>query len=152
MLIVMFIIGILISLAAISFNSSKKSAQFKTAAGAAAAYSGAIEAYMADNGQTPPGLGSAAWPTAVNGPVDAMVVAPGGGPKPYLSKIPEAVNDGVVSIGTGTAATGGSRAMITYRVVGRTYELLVNMSPADPARRCAITNGATMPAGYTRCG
>jgi prepilin-type N-terminal cleavage/methylation domain-containing protein len=147
LIVVVFIVLALIAIAMFAFRGSKRAAHFKTASAAAAQYSNAIEAYMADNGQTPPAVGSASWPSATAGPVDVMVGGPGG--KPYMASIPEAVSDGLVSFGSPSA---DAKASITYTVTGRTYQLVVNLVPAgDPTQRCAITNGPSLPSGMTRC-
>ncbi|MCW2923067.1 MAG: hypothetical protein JWM98_471 [Thermoleophilia bacterium] len=157
LVVVMIIVAILMAIAVSSFGGAKKSSAFKAGSSAAASYAEAVEAYMADNGQVPPAIGSAAWPSGgadlLAGPRDVMLQGPDGRPKPYLAKgVPEAVQNGTVSFGASPAST--AQASVAYAVSGSTYTLTVTSTrPGDGAPlKCVVTNGASMPAGARRCG
>lgn len=156
--IVMFIIAIMIAMSVIMFRGAKRTTQYKTAQAAATTYAEAIEAYMADNGQQAPTMGSAAWPAAsreqrIGGPVDSMLLQ-GGQPKRYMPRAaPEAVSDGLVDlVAGGGAPAGGAPAVIRYTSAGGTYTLRVEMStPSSKTPVCVVTNAASPPAGVQRC-
>lgn len=155
--IVALIIAILLAMSVSMFRGSKRQTQHKAAQAAATTYAEAIEAYMADNGQVAPVMGSAAWPAAtreqrIGGPVDSMLLQ-GGKPKPYLPRAaPEAVADGLVDLVAGSAAaSAGTQAVIRYSSSGGTYTLRVEMSAGSDKPPCVVTNAPAPPAGVSRC-
>ena len=154
---VVFIIAILMVMSLTMFRSSKRATQHKTAQAAATTYAEAIEAYMADNGQQAPTIGSAAWPAGsrdqrIAGPVDAMMLQ-NGAPKRYMPRAaPEAVSDGLVDLVAGSGApTGSPAAVIRYSSAGGRYTLQVEMVEAGSTPPCVVTNNPSPPAGVARC-
>ncbi|MBC7644368.1 MAG: prepilin-type N-terminal cleavage/methylation domain-containing protein [Thermoleophilia bacterium] len=148
LLVVLVIIAILMAVAVMSFTGAKKTSYHRNAIAAAESYRDAVDAYMADNGNVAPALGSAAWSAASAGPVDALVQN-----KPYIRTTPEAISDGNVSIGApGGRAAPGTRAFIAYTSSGSTYSFRVSAvavgtsTPLATGPACVITNAA-MPAG-----
>lgn len=161
MVVVAVIIVLLLGVVIMSFRAPTRTATYMAAQAAASTYSQAIEAYMADHGQTPPQLSTAQWPTAtraerIGGPRDAMPRTPDGQTKRYMpGTAPGAVEDGVVDlVGDGGTPSATARAVITYRATAGTYELRVQTvaEPGEQVLRCVITNAAAAPAGWTPCG
>lgn len=161
-IVVLAIIAILLAIVSTQFRGSKRAAHYKVATSTAIGYADAIEAYMADNGQTPPVLGSTVWPNTsraqrLGGPLNLMLVDSKGQPRRYMKlKVPEAIQSGVVDFGTNKAtAAANASAYITYQIVGAEYRLLVETLPrgsGSAPMKCVITNGTALPAGYKRCG
>jgi prepilin-type N-terminal cleavage/methylation domain-containing protein len=156
--VVMLIIAIMIAMSVIHFRGAKRATQYKTAQAAATTYAEAIEAYMADNGQQAPVMGSAAWPTGsredrIGGPVDSMLLE-GGKPKRYMPRAaPEAVSDGMVDlVAAGGSPAGSAPAVIRYTSAGGTYTLRVEMTEgADSTPPCVVTNAPNPPSGVQKC-
>lgn len=153
-IVVLLIILVLTAIAISTFRSTKRTTQFKSAQAAAATYAEAIEAYMQDNGQTPPPLGGAAWPTTpraalIGGPRDAMLRNPDGSAKRYMPRAaPEAVSDGLVDfVRPGVAPSPAARATITYTMAGGTYTLHVRTVPVpgEAILQCVVTNAPSPP-------
>jgi type II secretory pathway pseudopilin PulG len=157
LVIVLLLLAIMMAMLISTFGGSKRAASHKLAAGAASNYAEAIESYMADNGQSPPTIGSAAWPASPNaqllrGPVDILLRGPGGGGKPYLPSVPDAVDTGRVQfLGPGQTSSSPASPTITYSVNGPYYELRVR-TPGNTVRECIITNAPTPPGGVPKCG
>lgn len=157
-MVVVLIIMIMAAIGLTSLRGSKHAAAFRAASAAAASYSDAVEAYMADNGQTPPAIGTTSWPASprtrlLGGPVDVLLLDGSGSPRRYMPQsVPDAVDSGLVDFSpAGAPVTGSPRARITYAVSGATYVLEVE-TVDSPVLRCVITNGATLPPGRKRCG
>lgn len=154
-IVVVIIILLLGSIAMLTTRSTKAAARMKAATAAATSYGEAIESYMADNGQTPPALGTAAWPTATPtqrraGPLDPLMAPP----KPYISHAPEAVSDGIVDIGANRSiADPNTRIFITYTTTATGYRLQVDQigPDADPKASCVVTNITPLPSGQRAC-
>lgn len=148
-IIVVAIIAILMAVV-VSMHGPKRTVNFKAAQGAAQTYGDAVEAFMADNGQTPPVVNSAAWPTDVTkGPVDAMQKN-----KRYMRSVPEPVSDKRVQFVAGPMPAGSAitgTAAVAYTVAktpsGVKWYLHVRTHQAsgEPALECVVTNapGAT---------
>lgn len=159
---VVVVILVLLSIGVLAFRGAKRTTQYKAAASAAYTYADAIEAYMADNGQVPPALGSPEWPAGtrearVNGPINLMVRDPATNkPKRYARAAAlEKVLDGLVDFGPNKAgAPPGAAAYITYSVSGGSYTLLVEtlpVSPGEAVQTCVVTNATALPSGTMRC-
>lgn len=158
---VLAIICVLMAIAISSFTGTKRTGHYKVATAAAVTYADAIEAYMADNGQVPPTLGSAVWPSGskkqrIAGPLNLMLVDPSGKPRRYMKQAaPEAFTNGSVDFGANKAsAASTAQVYITYQVVGAEYRLLVETLPRStdaPVLKCIVTNSASLPAGIERC-
>lgn len=159
LVVVLLIIAIVLGLLITTFRGSKRTSSYKVAQAAASNYVDAIEAYMADNGQTPPTVGSTAWPATprsefLRGPVDALLRTPNGTAKPYLRTVPEAVSSGRVDfLTTGAVPAPNAQATITYSTTASAYTLLVRAIAIsdEPPLVCAFTNAPTLPAGTERC-
>jgi prepilin-type N-terminal cleavage/methylation domain-containing protein len=161
MLVVLLIIAILMAAMLYAFRGSKQTTYYKAAIAAAQSYSDGIEAFMADNGQTPPRLGTTDWPNAnrakrVAGPVNSMLVdAATHQPKTYMrAGSLDAIQNGTVDFGTSKAsAPATARAYITYQVVGSDYRLVVETLPSSGGKilQCVVTNAASLPTGMKRC-
>jgi type II secretory pathway pseudopilin PulG len=162
MVVVLAIIGILMAIVLTQFHGSKRAANYRVATAAAVTYGDAIEAYMADNGQVPPVLGSTAWPSTsraqrIGGPLNRMLVDASNKPRRYMKlAAPEEVQSGIVDFGTDkSSARPNASAYITYQIVNAEYRLLVETLPRgtnDEVLKCVVTNGTTLPSGYQRCG
>lgn len=159
-MVVLMVVLVLVGLALMSGRGAKKAATFRLAQAAATTYAEAIEAYMADNGQVPPAMTGVAWPATprdvrIGGPRDLMLKASDGSPKRYMPRAaPEAVSDGVVDlVPNGGAPIPGARAVISYSVVGSSYQLRVRTLPApgEATMQCVVTNAPALPQGYARC-
>ncbi|MCB0878810.1 MAG: hypothetical protein KDC46_07500 [Thermoleophilia bacterium] len=160
--VVIVVIAILLAAAMSSFRGAKRTTYYQSATAAAFAYADAIEAYMADNGQVPPEIGSNAWPSSsradlIAGPVNVMLQDPTTHQPRHYAKASslEKVGDGLVDFGTASSsAVPTAAAYITYSTSGGTYQLLVETLPkasGDEVLRCVVTNGATVPSGVKRC-
>lgn len=158
--VVLMILAVIIGLFATTFTGSKRTTDFKLAQGAASSYAEAIESYMADNGQTPPAVGSPAWAATprdrfLRGPVDVLLRGGDGQPRPYLRSVPEPItNDRIDLFASGGSPASTARASIEYSTNGASYLLLVRtiaLSSGDPVLECAFTNAPAPPAGVQRC-
>jgi prepilin-type N-terminal cleavage/methylation domain-containing protein len=158
-IIVLLIIAILAAIVLAGKNSTKRAGAVSAARAAGASYNDAIEAFVRDHGgrtpvwnngndwpSTPPaGSGVSGGAGGLWGPINA-----GARGKPYLDKIPEAVQGGrvvVVSSGTSTSSPGLRSRVVYNRISDREYALLVQRATSSSwATVCEFGTG-----GGTKC-
>ncbi len=142
-LVVMIIITIMMSIVVVTFSKSRKTAEYKSAIAAANQYRDALEAFRSDHGNEFPKIGptETEWPgnpaaptktdttpikTAhkrfLRGPRNELLednMSPADGKRPYMRRIPEPVQSGLIPFFTSNAlmtnATAAAKvdAMIT---------------------------------------
>ncbi len=100
LLVVMVVLGIIGSMMMVSTASARRAGDRAAVRATALAYHRAIMEYARQHGGSKPVISTAQWPIPVQGPVarhgsDETIR--------YLRRVPEAVQDGRVAIGTGEA-------------------------------------------------
>lgn len=154
-LVVLLIMGIIMAMIISTFRGTKKSTFSKTAQATAFSYQEAVDAYMADNGQRAPVVGSPAWPVADRGPVDPMFSN-----KPYMRQVPEHVSGGLVDFKTDREQVmRGAQAVIEYKIDPTnpalyTFKLWVIQGEAnsgEPQLECVVTNRGQLEPSEKKC-
>jgi type II secretory pathway pseudopilin PulG len=147
LLVVVIIIAILLGLAFSAVRSSRATGRTLGSLSAAHAYGNAIDQFARDHrGRYPRAPGSPDWPT--NGPNGT-----GGGPaadvlgqrRYYLRSVPESIQDGTVTFGS------GGPARLSYRQVGggKGYELTLTVDGRPP---CVVRGGDVGGSAANECG
>lgn len=145
LLIMMILLGMIVT----TFKGSKEATYFRVGIAAGGVYADAVEAFMADNGQVAPLIGSSDWPDARRGPVDAMLNG-----RPYMRTIPDPVQSGLAVLLTNGSSPAGSQVAldyITYPTSPSDFTIRVRTLHVQKDMTCVITNRASLGAGEKRC-
>lgn len=131
-MVVLFIVGVLVALGAMSVRSSRATGQTMAAISVAQEYANAADDYARDHrGRYPGAPGSADWPDVDRGPSAEVL----GEQRFYLRAVPEPVVDGTVSW-----TARGPVPQLAYRQLngGSGYELTLTIEGRPP---CAFRGG-----------
>ncbi|MCW2955637.1 MAG: hypothetical protein JWO69_506 [Thermoleophilia bacterium] len=130
---VMAVVGILLAIGANMLQGARSAGRLTQAMSAADAYATAADQFARDHGGRYPGApGSADWPAgadAAKGPRSTVLGTARA--QYYLRSVPEVVQGGTVTFGTGTTS-------VTYRVEGRGYAIVLKVPGRDD---CAVRGG-----------
>ena len=132
LVVVMVIVAILMSIGLYSLRSAEKSGTTAAAVAAAHAYADAAEAFAREHdGRYPEAIGSDDWPggkETQRGPRAAVL----GEERTYLRTVPEAIQDGRITIGSGTSS------LVRYVPADPGYTFEIRVPHTKP---CAVTGG-----------